>query len=126
MEKAKSFGRRARPSPPSRTVACTAAAEPLAARGEPLLVTLQREPPSVNKSFRDAPPPVEQEIAEWKESPKIRKRSFREPWRSVSIVAGVAFAATSWIVPQEVANVASIGLGVLTAGSIYAGWRGRK
>jgi hypothetical protein len=126
MEKAKPFGRRARPSPPWRTVASTAAAEPLAARSEPLLVALQREPPPVNKSFKDAPAPVEQEIGEWKEAPKIRKRSFREPWRSVSIVAGVAFAATSWIVPQEVANVASIGLGVLTAGSIYAAWRGRK
>jgi hypothetical protein len=71
-------------------------------------------------------PPLEQELEEWKAARKRHKRSFREPWRSVSIAAGLGFAATSWIVPDSVANVTEVALGVLTAGSLYAGWRGRK
>jgi hypothetical protein len=69
---------------------------------------------------------VDEELEQWKESRKIRKRSFREPWRSVSIVAGLGFVATSWMVPDTVANVTQLALGVLSAGSFIAGWRARK
>ena len=70
--------------------------------------------------------PVEQELAAWKESRRIRKRSFREPWRSVSLVAGLGFLATGWMVPDSVATVTQIALGLLSAGSFFAGWRQRK
>jgi hypothetical protein len=69
---------------------------------------------------------VEQELEEWQAQRKLRKRSFREPWRSVSFAAGLAFLATSWLLPESVANVAELVLAVLTIGSVYAGWRRPK
>jgi hypothetical protein len=75
-----------------------------------------------------APPSltVEQELEQWNAARKVRKRSFREPWRTVSIVAGLGFFATSWMLPDTVSDVAQIALGVLTVGSLLAGWRARK
>jgi hypothetical protein len=96
----------------------------------------QREPapaltPPDSKAVEPGIPPrqplsVEQELEQWKEARKVRKRSFREPWRSVSIVAGLGFLATSWILPDSVAYVGQVALGVLTAGSFIAGWRVRR
>jgi hypothetical protein len=71
-------------------------------------------------------PTVEQEVEEWNAARKIRKRSFREPWRSVSLAAGLGFMATSWMLPEDVAGIAEAALAVLTIGSIYAGWRRPK
>ena len=126
----KPFGRRPAPSsapsvsPPARTVT----PEPPAAPREP-----QSPPPpepgseaAAQEIPQRAPLSVDDEVEQWKEQRKIRKRSFREPWRSVSIVAGLGFVATSWMVPDTVADVTQLALGVLSAGSFIAGWRARK
>jgi hypothetical protein len=83
-------------------------------------------PPPPSDISEPAPKSVEQELEEWKEARRIKKRSFREPWRTVSIVAGIALAPTSFMAPPGVAAIADVALGVLTLGSLYAGWRGRK
>jgi len=124
MQSSKTFGRRAvatpGPLPAIRKFRLEPASAPRAA--DPVAAQAA--------SGTDMParptPTVEQEIEEWNEVRKIRRRSFREPWRSVSIVAGLAFVATSWMLPEDVANVAQIPLAILTIGSIYAGWRRRK
>ena len=111
-------------SPPARTVT----PEPPAAPREP------QSPPTPEPGSEAAAPiipqraplSVDDEVEQWKEQRKIRKRSFREPWRSVSIVAGLGFVATSWMVPDTVADVTQLALGVLSAGSFIAGWRARK
>jgi hypothetical protein len=86
--------------------------------------------PGKTANAADAPPgqtlTVEQELEQWNAARKVRKRSFREPWRSVSIAAGLGFVATSWLLPDSVADVAQVALGVLSAGSFIAGWRVRK
>jgi hypothetical protein len=69
---------------------------------------------------------LDRELAEWKAARKIRKRSFREPWRSVSIAAGIGFAAASGLLPD---SVAAIGQGVtlaLTAAAFFMGYRKRR
>jgi hypothetical protein len=97
-----------------------------------VMTTVAQESPPLPSLDREASPAapagptVEQEIEGWNAARKQHRRSVREPWRTVSIVAGLAFVATSWLVPASVANVAEIALGVLSAGSLYAGWRARK
>jgi hypothetical protein len=125
----KPFGRRAVPSPaPAEPPARTPAAEPPS-------VPVAPQPASDPQPRSEIPPAdipqraplsVDEELAQWKEQRKVRKRSFREPWRSVSIVAGLGFVATSWMVPDTVANVTQLALGVLSAGSFIAGWRARR
>ncbi len=129
MQRAKAFGRRAQASPVARPAARIVRAEPAV---EPAIVTPDPEqviapsaPPPLD-ILAPAPLSVEQELEEWKKARRIRKRSFREPWRTVSIVAGIAFAPSSFLLPPDVATVADLALGVLTIGSIYAGWRQRK
>ena len=68
---------------------------------------------------------VDREVAEWNAMRKIRKRSFREPWRSVCIVATLGLAASSWLLPDSVANVAQLVTTGLAAASFFAGYRKR-
>jgi len=129
MQPSKSFGRRAAASP------ALPASLPAVRKIRSAPAVERREPPAVesqpaSETFPVAPSnkklTVEQELEQWKESRKIRKRSFREPWRSVSIVAGLGFVATSWMLPDSVSLVAQIALGVLSLGSFIAGWRVRN
>ena len=124
MQQSKVFGRRVPASAAPRPPAPQSRAELLAGIREPAPV--QRSEDAAVWPPAHEPPSLEQELKEWKEARRRHKRSFREPWRSVSIVAGLGFAATSWIVPDSVADVTELALGVLTVGSFYAGWRGRK
>jgi hypothetical protein len=128
MQQSNVFGRRVSPSTAVQKPAPKPRAAPPVESREIAQVpspVLHNEDAPVQPPLRE-PPPLEQELEEWKAARKRHKRSFREPWRTVSIVAGLGFAATSWMVPGSVANVTEVALGVLTAGSIYAGWRGRK
>jgi len=125
MQQTRVFGRRvpssAKPAPKPR-------AEPRVETREiaPDPIPVLRSEDAVIQLPAREPVSREQELEESKAAHKRHERSFREPWRSVSIAAGLGFAATSWMVPGSVANVTEIALGVLTAGSLYAGWRGRK
>ena len=133
MQRAKAFGRRVPPKPaavksPARIVRAGALAEPIVET--PIALPETRPATASGASSIDelgpCPKTVEQELEEWKETRKIKKRSFREPWRTVSIVAGIALAPTSFLAPPEVVTIADLALGVLSIGSLYAGWRGKK
>lgn len=76
-----------------------------------------------------APPPgrdevsLDEELKQWKAARKAHKRSFREPWRSVSIAATLMFALGTWLLPDQVANIVQVLLLALGAASLYAGFR---
>jgi hypothetical protein len=77
------------------------------------------------------PPPsekavdVDRELGEWKAARKRHKRSFREPWRTLSIVCTLGFGLSSWLLPDSVADVAQLVTGGLGAASLFAGLRGK-
>jgi hypothetical protein len=131
MQASKSFGRRAAASP----VVSASLPAVRKIRSAPVVERREPAPASTAPTVEGAANPpanrsltVEQELEQWKEARKIRKRSFREPWRSVSIVAGLGFVATSSMLqlPDSVSLIAQIALGVLSLGSFLAGWRVRK
>ena len=68
---------------------------------------------------------VDREVEEWNVARKIRKRSFREPWRSVCIAASLMFGLSSWLLPDSVADVAQLVTMGLAAASLFAGLRKR-
>jgi hypothetical protein len=126
MEAGKSFGRRAAASPlapASLPAVRKIRAAPAKERREPAAIPANGQ---ATGAPTNQPLTVEQELEQWKAARKVRKRSFREPWRSVSIVAGVAFVTTSWMLPDSVSLVAQLALGVLSLGSFLAGWRVRN
>lgn len=115
------FGRRASAAPP---------------RPKPVIPSYdaakveRRAPASAGAApARAAPPPghdevsLDEELAQWKAARKARKRSFREPWRSVSIAATLMFALGTWLLPDQVANIVQVLLLALGAASLYAGFR---
>jgi hypothetical protein len=115
------FGRRASTAPP---------------RPKPVIPSYdaakveRRTPASAGAApARAAPPPghdevsLDEELAQWKAARKARKRSFREPWRSVSIAATLMFALGTWLLPDQVANIVQVLLLALGAASLYAGFR---
>ncbi len=128
MPSAGTFGRRAAPISVSPPALRLVKPKPAVERHEPAPMSTPVPGSEAGAAEMPARGPlsVEQEVQQWNEARKTRKRSFREPWRSVSIVAGLGFVATSWILPDTVANVAQLALGVLTVGSFYAGWRAKK
>jgi hypothetical protein len=69
---------------------------------------------------------VDQELAEWNALRKAKKRSFREPWRSLAIASTVGFGLSSWLLPDSVADIAQFVTVGLCGASIFAGWRGAK
>ncbi len=69
---------------------------------------------------------VDRELEEWKATRKLHKRSFREPWRTLTIVATVGFGVSSWLLPDSVADVAQLVTGGLGAASFFAGFRIRQ
>ncbi|HUO97706.1 MAG TPA: hypothetical protein VMU01_03515 [Rhizomicrobium sp.] len=66
---------------------------------------------------------LDRELDAWKVTRKAGKRSFREPWRSFSIAAGVAFAVGPFILPDSVADIANYVTTGLFAASVIMGWR---
>jgi len=77
------------------------------------------------------PPPsekavdVDRELEEWKAARQRHKRSFREPWRTLSIVCTLGFGLSSWLLPDSVADIAQLVTGGLGAASLFAGLRGK-
>lgn len=119
MQRRAHFGLRAsqQPAVPRRTAP---AAHPAPAVAEAPRTAI---PPA---EFLMAPPDddeVARDIAEWKSKRKIRKRSFREPWRTLSIVSGIGFGLSFWLLPDSVANIAQLVTLGLTAAAFFAGFR---
>ncbi len=65
---------------------------------------------------------IDLEIAEWKAARKLKKRSFREPWRSVAIAATLMFGTASWLLPDSVADIVQLVTLGLTAAAFVAGF----
>lgn len=100
----------------------------------------QRETPAPKPARSEEPRPVpvnllasaaeldaddDRDLAEWNAMRKVRKRSFREPWRSVCIAAVILFGLSTWLLPDSVANVADLVTTGLAAASFFAGFRKR-
>jgi hypothetical protein len=112
------FGRRA---PPQRETPSQPSAGPKPARTE----ELRPAPANLVAPSVEPDVDVDREVAEWKAARKVRKRSFREPWRSVCIAATLMFGVSSWLLPDSVADVAQLVTMGLAAASFYAGLRKR-
>lgn len=112
------FGRRA---PPQRETKPQPSASPKLARSEePRPAPTNLAAPLVGVDVE-----IDREVKEWKKARKIRKRSFREPWRSVCIAATLGFGVSSWLLPDSVADVAELVTMGLAAASLFAGFRKR-
>jgi hypothetical protein len=66
---------------------------------------------------------VDTEIAEWNALRKAKRRSFREPWRTTSIVAGLGFGLSSWLLPDSVSNIMELVTGGLALAAFVVGFR---
>jgi hypothetical protein len=66
---------------------------------------------------------VDAELEQWKALRKAKRRSFREPWRTTSIVAGVGFGLSTWLLPDSVADIAELVSGGLALAAFLAGFR---
>ena len=122
MQRREHFGRRA---VPQRELP---RAPSVVAKTVPLTVEIADEiqPVSVLLDVRSADDDLDRELAEWKAARKLGKRSFREPWRSVSIAAAIGFGASNWLLPEQVAQIADVVSMGLFAASVLAGWRKRR
>lgn len=107
----RTFGRRTPPPRPTLGGIAPPRAEFLAGRESPV-------PPIL-----PADDGVDREIEEWKAARRLRRRSFREPWRSVSIAAAIGFGLSSWLLPDSVAGVAQLVTLGLSVASFAAGFR---
>ncbi len=122
MQRQKSFGRRGglqsglqRTVAPSRPSVAPLDIKPPAASVVPA--------PDIRHAAQIAEAPsVDAEVEEWNRMRKARRRSFREPWRSVSIVAGIGFALSSWLLPDSVSDIMQLVTAGLTVASIAAGF----
>ena len=112
MERRAHFGRRTVPEPAARR----APVAPAAPRMHADAGLLRAEAAAADDD-------MEREIAAWNTARKQRRRALREPWRSVSIVAGIGFGLSSWLLPDSVANVAELVTLGLSIASFAAAWR---
>jgi hypothetical protein len=116
MLRQQTFGRR---TPPRETQAQPG---PKLARSE----ELRPEHAIAATPLMDVDGEVDRDVEEWNAARKVRKRSFREPWRSVCIAATLMFGVSSWLLPDSVADVAQLVTLGLAAASLFAGFRKRS
>lgn len=116
MQPKKSFGRRPQPEQPRLRLVRTDLTPVRANDAAPIPTASQPE-------AAESAPDVDRELEEWKAARKRFKRSFREPWRTLSIVCTVGFGLSSWLLPDLVADVAQFVTGGLGAASLFAGLR---
>lgn len=118
MQSSKAFGRRASSSPLVMPPIRKAFVRVVPERSEPAPLTIS---PADTET-----PSLDDELQDWKQERKNSKRTFREPWRTVTIAASVGFFAVAWILPDDVANIAQLALGVLTLGAVIGGLRSSR
>ncbi len=117
MQRQSSFGRRPQGEPQAKAAA------------RPAPSSEARPPPAPAELIAPAlelDAKLDRELEEWKAKRKLRKRSFREPWRSVSIAAAVGFGLSSWLLPDSVADVAQLVTSGLAVAAFLAGFRKQK
>jgi hypothetical protein len=114
MQTQKTFGRKAQPQRPPAALRAPAPARQAAP--EPAAPI---PPPPVIERRDD----VDAEIEQWNALRKARKRSFREPWRTLSIVAAIGFGLSSWLLPDSVSNITDLITGGLGVAALVAGFR---
>jgi hypothetical protein len=68
-------------------------------------------------------PSLDSEPYDWNEPSRQYVKPAKAPWRTFVVIASVGFGATSWLLPQDVANVTEIVFGVMGAASLYVGYR---
>jgi hypothetical protein len=126
MPSQKSFGRRV------SSQSTTARAKPVAGNIAPAAeavrvrqVETDPAPITMSAASDESSADVDHELEEWKAARKLQRRSFREPWRTLSIAAAVGFGVSSWLLPDSVADVAQVVTGGLGAASFFAGFRVR-
>lgn len=66
-------------------------------------------------------PDVDAELREWK-----AQRSFKIPWRQLSLVASVFLGLASFVLPDSVSDIVDWVLYALSAMSFYVWFTGRK
>jgi hypothetical protein len=98
------------------------------APGIPAVPKAVQAPNSVLPNLSSLPPPdtrddVDAEVAEWNALRKAKRRSFREPWRTTSIVAGLGFGLSSWLLPDSVANIMELITSGLALAAFVVGFR---
>ena len=93
--------------------------------GPKLARTVRPAPAIPSAPLADLDVEVDREVEEWNAARKVRKRSFREPWRSVCIAATLMFGVSSWLLPDSVADIAQLVTMGLAAASLFAGLRKR-
>jgi len=123
MQRREHFGRRAASQPAVRrergpALGVVPAPEPQEPRPVPSIQAILESSVSSDDE-------VQRDIANYKAMRKIKKRSFREPWRSVSIASAIGFGLSSWLLPDSVDNIAQLITLGLTLASLYAGYRKR-
>ena len=116
MQQDKNFGRR-RPANDSREVRPPWI--PKVIRSAEALPTPQSPLPSANEEAVD----VDRELKEWNETRKRQRRTFREPWRTLSIATTLGFGASFWLLPDSVADVVQYVTGGLAVATFIAGFR---
>ena len=117
----KTFGRRAvaQPRKPPASVRSAAPISPMPmAASDPVIE-------AASTPLDAAPVDVDAEVEAWKRARKAKKRSFREPWRTLAIVSSVGFGLSTWLLPDSVAAVVGYVTLGLCGGSFYAGLRTR-
>lgn len=115
MQRREHFGRRTPPEDRRKVAATAPPARQIPLAGRPCL-------PAPSGADED----VARDIAEWQAARKTRKRSFREPWRSVSIAAAIGFGLSSWLLPDSVADIAQLVTLGLALAAFLAGFRKKE
>ena len=118
MRQTKTFGRRAATDQQRRA--------PSSARLKTPQVEIQTSLAALPLPSNDEVPDVDRELEEWKAVRKLRRRSFREPWRTLAIVTSIVFGASFWLLPDSVADVVQYLTAGLTLASVFAGMRRPK
>jgi len=112
----KPFGRRVgfAPRPAQTRPATGAVVAPAAAAIDTPSIRQAASPPSAS---------ADDELRDWK---RARRRSYRIPWRQLSLMASLCFGVAAFVLPDTVSNTLNWVLYALMIASFVAGIRRRR
>jgi hypothetical protein len=111
MATRQSFGRRAVPQTPRQRALPVAAIAPAE-------IPVER---AFSLDMESGGPSVEREIEEWRQA-----RSFKIPWRQLSLMASLCFGLASFVLPDSVNGYVDWALYGLSAMSLYVWFSNRR